>query len=98
MNQGHEDKHVGKEDNSEVEEANEDNDKVVEATKEKQKETVPDAEAKGGGDKPDGYGNAASSGAGEGVMQPNSDCDGDAGKMDQGKSQPKADDEMVCTD
>ena len=53
MNEGHEDKGVGKEDNAEVAEANEDNDKVVEATDNREKETVPDAEAKGGGDESD---------------------------------------------
>ena len=41
MNEGHEDKGVGKEDNAEVAKANEDNDKVVEATEDKEKETVP---------------------------------------------------------
>ena len=58
---------------------------------------MPDAEAKGGGDEPDGDGIAASSGAGEGVMESNGDGDSDAGKMDKGESQPKADEEMVCT-
>ena len=56
MNEGQEDKGVGQEDNAEVAEANEDNDKVVEATEDKEDETVPDAEAKCGGDKPDGDG------------------------------------------
>ena len=65
MNEGHEDGGGGKEDDAEVAEANGDNDKVVEATEDKEKETVPDAEAKGGGDEPDGDGIAASSGAGE---------------------------------
>ena len=60
--------------------------------------TVPDAEAKGGGDEPDGDGIAVSSGAGEGVMEPNGDGDRDAQKMDEGESPPKADEEMVCTD
>ena len=97
MNEGHEDKGVGKEDNAEVAEANEDNDKVVEATEDKEKKTVPNAEAKGGGDEPDGDGIAASTGAVEGVIEPNGDGDGDAGKMDEWESPPKADEEMVCT-
>ena len=95
MNQGHEDKGVGKEGNA--------NDKVTEATEDKEKETVPDAEAKGGGDQPDGDGIAESSEGGdtshgEGVMEPNGDGDGDTRKMDEGESPPKADEEMVCTD
>ena len=98
MNEGHEDKDVGKEDNAEVAEANEDNDKVAEATEDKEKETVPDAEAKGGGDEPDGDGIAVSSGAGEGVMEPNGDGDRDVRKMNEGESPPEADEEMVCTD
>ena len=98
MNEGHEDKGTGKEDNAEVAEADEDNDKVVKATEDKEKETVPDAEAKGGGDEPDGDGITVRSGAGEGVMEPNRDGDGDAGKMDEGESPPKANEEMVCTD
>ena len=53
MNDGHEDKGVGPEEKAELVEAKEDNDKVVEATEDKQKETVPDAKAKGGGDEPD---------------------------------------------
>ena len=98
MNEGHEDKGVGKEDNAEVAEANEDNDKVVEAIEDKQKETVPDAEAKGGGDEPDGPASRAGDPShGEGVMEPNGDGDSDAGKMDEGESPPKADEEMVCT-
>ena len=68
MNGGHEDNGVGKEDNAEVAKVNEDNDKVVEATEDKEKETVPDAEAKGGGDEPDGDGIAVLGGAGRGVM------------------------------
>ena len=32
---------------------------------------------------------------GEGVMEPNSDGDGDAGKMDEGESPPKADEGML---
>ena len=79
-------------------EANVDNDKVAEATEDKEKETVPDAEAKGGGDEPDGDGIAVLSAAGEGVMGPNGDCDRDVRKMDEGESPPKADDETVCTD
>ena len=102
MNEGHEDKGVRKGDNAEVAEAKEDNDKVVEATKHKKKETVPDAEAKGGGDEPDGDGIAVSSGASdpshsEGVMERNGDGDSDTGKMDEGESPPKADEEIVCT-
>ena len=98
MNEGHGDKGVGKEDNAKVAQANEDNDKVVEATEDKEDETVPDAEAKGGGDKPDGDGIAESSGAGnpshgERVMEPDGDTYGDTGKMDEGESPPKADDE-----
>ena len=46
MNEGHEDKGVGKEDNA--------NGKVTEATEDKEEEKVPDAEAKGGGDETDG--------------------------------------------
>ena len=45
MDEGHEDKGVGKVENAEVAEANEDNDKVAEATEDKENETVPDAEA-----------------------------------------------------
>ena len=97
MNEGYEDKGADKEDNAEVAIANEDNDKVAEATEDKEKETVPDAEAKGGGNKPDGDGIAVSSGAGEGVMDPNGDGDRDVQKMDEGESPPKADEEMVCT-
>ena len=37
MNEGHEEKGVGKEDNAEVAKANEDNDKVVEATEDEEK-------------------------------------------------------------
>ena len=103
MNERHDDKGVGKEDNAEGAEAKEDVDKVVEATEDKEKETVPDAEAKGRGDEPHGNGNAESSGAGnpsygEGVMEPNGDGDGDAGKMDEGETPFKADEEMACTD
>ena len=90
MNEGHEDKGVDKEDNAEVAVANEDNDKVAEATEDKEKETGPDAEAKGGGDEPDGDGIAVSSGAGQGVMEPNGDGDRDVQTMD--------DEVMVCTD
>ena len=97
MNEGHEDKGVGKEDNAKLAEANEDNDKVAEATEDKEKETVPDAEAKAGGNEPDGNGIAMSGGAGEGVMQPNGDGDRDVRKIDEGESPPKADGEMVCT-
>ena len=96
MNEGHEDKGVDKEDNVEVAVANEDNDNVAKATEDKEKETVPDAE--GGGDEPDGDGIAVSSGAGEGVMEPNGDGDRDLQTMDEGKSPTKADEEMVCTD
>ena len=103
MNEGHEDKGVGKEDHVEVPEAKEDNDKVVEATKDKEKETVPEAEAKGGGDESDGDGIAKSSGAGDpshgkGRMEPNGDGDSDPGKMDREESPPKADEKMMCTD
>ena len=64
---------------------------------------MPDAEAKGGGDEPDGEGIGESSGTsdpshGEGVMEPNGDGDGDAGKMDEGEFPPKANEEMVCTE
>ena len=90
MNEGHEDKGVGKDE--------EDNYKVVEATEDHKKETVPDAKARGGGDEPDWDGIAESSRAGEGVIEPNGDGDGDAGKMDEGESPPKADEEKVCTD
>ena len=94
MNDGNEDNSVGKEDNA--------NDKMTEATEDKEKEKVLDAEAKGGGDKPDGDGIAESSGAGdpshgEGVMEPNGDGDGDGGTMNEGESPPKADEEMMCT-
>ena len=65
MNKGYEDKGVGKEDNAAVAEANEDNDKVVEATEDKKKETLPDAQAKAGGDHPDGNAIAELSGAGD---------------------------------
>ena len=78
--------------------ANEDSDKVAGATENKEKETVPDAEAKGGGDEPDGDGIAVSSGAGEGVMKPNGDGDRDLQTMDEGESPTKADEEMVCPD
>ena len=98
MNEGLEDKGVGKEDDAEVEEANEDNDKVAEATEDKEKETVADGEASGGGNEPDGDGITVSSGAGEGVMEPNGDGDRDLRKMDEEESPPKADEEMVCTD
>ena len=98
MNEGHEDKGVRKEDNAEVAEVKEDNDKVAEATEDKEKETVPEAESKGGGDKPDGDGIAVSSGAGEGVTEPNRGGDRDERKIDEGESPPKADGEMVCTD
>ena len=95
INAGHEDKGVGKEDNA--------SDKVTEATKDKEKETEPDVGAKVGGDEPDGDGIAESTRAcapshGEGVMAPNGDGDGDAEKMDEGESPPKADEEKVCTD
>ena len=95
MNERHEDKGVGKEDNA--------NDKVMEATEDEEKEKVPDAEAKGGGNEPDRDGIAESSGArdpshGEDVMEPTDDGDGEAGKMDEGESPPKADEGMVCTD
>ena len=98
MNEGHEDKGVHKEGNAKVAVANEDNDKVAEATEDKEKETVPDAEPKGGGNKPNGDGIAVSSGAGEGVMEPNDDSDRDVQTMDEGESPTKADEEMVCTD
>ena len=39
-----------------------------------------------------------SSGASEGVMEPNGDGDRDVQRMDEGESPPKADEEMVCTD
>ena len=95
MNEMHEDKGVGKEDNA--------NEKMTDATEDNEKDKVTDAEAKGGGDQPDKDGIAESSGAGdpshgEGVMEPNDGGDGDAGKMDEGKSPPKADDGMVRTD
>ena len=98
MNEGHKDKSVDKEDNAEVAVANGDNDKVAGATEDKEKETVPDAEAKGGGDEPDGDCIAVSSGAGEGVMEPNGDGDRDLQTMEEGESSTKADEEMVCTD
>ena len=98
MNEGHEAKGVDKEDNAEVAVANEDNDKVEKATEAKEKVTVPDAEAKGGGDEPDGDGIAVSGGAGEGVMEPNGDGDRDLQTMDEAESSTKADEEMVCTD
>ena len=56
MNKRHEDKCVGMEDNA--------NDKVTNATENNEKEKVTDAEAKGGGDEPDGDSIAESSGAG----------------------------------
>ena len=94
MNEGHEDKDGGKEDNV--------NDKVTEATRDKGEETMLDAETKGGGDESDGDGIADASSArhpshGEGVMEPISDGDGGAGKIDEGESPPKADEEMMCT-
>ena len=81
MNEGHEDRGVGKGEDA--------NDKVTEATEDKEKERVLYAEAKGSGDKPHGDGIAESSRAGapshgEGVMEPNDDADSDAGKMDEG--------------
>ena len=93
MNEWHEDKGVGKKNNAGTAEANEDNDKVVQAKEDKEKETVPDAEARGGGDEPDRDGIAESSGAsdpshGEGVMEPNGEGDGDVEKMDEGDSPP----------
>ena len=95
MTERHEDKGVNKEDNV--------NDKVTDTTKDNEKDKVTDADAKGGGDEPDGDCIAESSGAGdpsngEGVMEPNGDGDGDAGKMDEGESRPKADEVMVRTD
>ena len=69
---------------------------MAEATEDREKDTVPDAEAKGGGD--DGDSIAVSSGAGEGVMEPNGDGDRDVQTMDKGESPTKADEEMVCTD
>ena len=78
--------------------ANEHNDKVAEASENKEKETVQDAKAKGGGDEPYGDGIAVSSGAGRGVMEPNGDGDRDLQTMDEGESPTKADEEMVCTD
>ena len=92
MNEEHEDKGVGNEDNAEVAEANKDKHKVFEATEDKEKETVP--EDKGGGDKRDGEGIAELSSAGnpshgEGVMEPNGDGDGDAGKMENGSPHPR---------
>ena len=91
----HQDKGVRKEENT--------NDKVREAGEDKEKEKVPDAEAKGSGDEPDGDGIAESSGAGdpsqgESVMKPNGNGDGDAGKVDDGESPPKADEGSVCID
>ena len=56
MNERHEDKNVGKKDDA--------NDEVTEATEDKEKEKVPDAEAKSGCDEPDGDRIAESSGAG----------------------------------
>ena len=95
MNERHEDKGVGKEDNG--------NDKVRHATKDNEKDKVADAEAKVGGDEPDGDGIAQLSRAGdpshgEGVMEPNGDGDGDAGNMHEGESPHKADEGMVRTD
>ena len=95
MNERQEDKGVGKEDNA--------NDKVTDATEDNEKDNVTDVEAKSGGDEPDGDGIAEWSWAGnpshgERVMEPNGDGDGDAGKMDEGESPPKADEAMVCTD
>ena len=95
MNERHEDKGVGRKDNA--------NDKVTNATEDNENDKVTDAEARGGGDEPDGDGIAESSGAGdpshgEGVMVPNAEGDGDAGKMDKGESPPKADEGMVRTD
>ena len=79
------------------------NDKVTDDTEVNEKDKVTDAEAKGGGNKPDGNGIAESSGAGDpshgkGVMEPNGDGDGDAGKMDKGAFPPKANEGMVRTD
>ena len=75
-------------------EANKDNDKVVEATEDKEKETVLDAGGKGGGDEPDLDGIAELSGAGdpshgEGLMEPNSDNDGDAAKWTKRSPHPR---------
>ena len=98
MNQGHKDNGVDEGDKAEVTEAHEDNDKVAEDTEEKEEETMPDAEARGCDNEPDGDGIAVSSGAGEGVMEPNGDGDRDVQKKDQGESPPKADEEIVCTD
>ena len=94
MNERHKDKGVGKEDIA--------NDKVTDATEDNEKDKVTDAEAKDGGEEPNGDGIAESSGAGdpshgEGVMEPNGDGDSDAGKLDEGESQPKADEGMVRT-
>ena len=63
---------------------------------------MTDAEAKGGGDEPDGDGIAESKGAGDsspgkGVMEPDGDADGDARNMDEGESPGKADEEIVRT-
>ena len=95
MNHRHEDKAIHKEDHA--------NDKVMKATEDKEEETVPDAEAKGGGEERDGDGIAESNGAGdpshgEGVMEPNGDGDRDAAKIDEGESAPEADERMVCTE
>ena len=98
MNEGHEDRGVDKEDNAEVAVANVDNDKVAEAPEDKEKETVPDAKAKGGGNEPNRDGIAMSSGAGEGVMEPNGDGDHALQIMDEGESLTKADEKMVCTE
>ena len=92
MDERHEDKGVGKEDNA--------NDKVTDATEDNEKDKLTDAKAKGGGGKPDGDGIAESSGAGDpslgkGVMEPNGDVDGDAGRMDKRESPPKAAEGMV---
>ena len=95
MDERHEDKGVGKEDNA--------NDKATNATEDNESDKVTDAGAKGGVDERDGDCIAESSGGGdpshgEGVMEPNGDGDGNAGKMDEGESPPKADEGMVCTD
>ena len=76
---------------------------MTEGTEDEEKEKVPDAKAKGDGDESYGDRIAESSGAGdpshgERMIEPNSDDDGDAGKIEEGESPPKADEGMVCTE
>ena len=79
------------------------NNKTTEASEAKEREKVTDSEAKGGADELDGEGIAESNGAGnrshgEGLMESNGDGDGDAGRIDEGESPPKADEGIVYTD